>query len=147
MNQAAALLRVGDAGAVRDVGKDSVVISPKESAVVDPSRAVVAVGGNQIQVAVVVVVEKGRAPGPARVAHSGGFGDVGERAIAVVAVEAIPPAKWAGMIGVGGDVGDEPIQIAIAIVIAKSGSHAIQIGADAGGECAVGKRAVAVVPK
>ena len=123
------------------------VVLPEEGAVVDPARAVVAVGGGKVDVAVVVVVEEGGAPGEAGVADAGRLGVVGESAVAVVAVEAIPAAEGPGMVGVVGDIGNEPVEIAVGVVVAEGRAHAVEVGADAGGERAVGEGAVAVVPK
>ena len=49
------------------------------------------IGDEQIEVAVAIVVEERRARAPERIAHARRGGDVGERAVAVVAEERVGP--------------------------------------------------------
>ena len=51
------------------------------------------------------------------------------------------------MVGVVGDIGDEPVEVAVGVVVAEGGAHAVVVGADAGSERAVGEGAITVVPK
>src|ERR1039457_6741271 len=65
------------------------------------------VGDHQINQAIAVVVAKRRAGGPAAVGHSGFGGDVGEGAIAVIAIE-----------HVAAETGDVDIRPAIIVIVA-----------------------------
>ena len=92
------------------------------------------VGHVQVEVAIPVVVEPGRGDAPQRLLEPRRSRDVGEGAVAVVAVE-----------DVGAVVQDVEIEIAVAVVVGRGGAHAVAPVADAGLLGDVGERAVAVV--
>ena len=102
-----------------------------------------AVGGEQVEVAVVVVVEElgAKAEGPVRgIGQPQALGGDGELALAVVAVEGI---------GFKGEVGDEEVEIAIVVVVAKIDAHArvgvpVLVVASAGNQADFGEGAVLV---
>ena len=112
--EAVALLRIGDAGLLRDIGEGSVAVVVVEivGRALEAARAALhldslvfagvfgAEGGHVVEVevdvmgneevgpAVAVVVAEGSAGGPLRVAgEAGGFGHVGECAVAIVAIQ------------------------------------------------------------
>jgi hypothetical protein len=62
----------------------------------------------EVEVAVAVVVEEGRPAPPARVAHAGRRGDVGEVERSVVAQE-----------DVGAEARDEEVEVAVTVVVAR----------------------------
>ena len=76
----------------RDIGEGAV-------AVVVPERAIAPVGDEQVVEAVVIVIAGADALAPAGTRHTGLDGYVGERAVAIVFVEAadrglVPAASW-----------------------------------------------------
>src|ERR1700686_1200548 len=72
----------------------------------------------QIQLAVIVIVEPDRAGGPPRRAHSGFFRDIGESAVTVIVVKNVPAV-----------LGDVDILEAVAVII--SNRHALAVSASA----------------
>ena len=148
MHQPTPLKPVGDARRVGDIGEHAIVVLPEERAVVGPPRAVVPVGRDQIEVPVVVGIEERRAPRPPRVAHARLLGHVGEHTPALVAVEPVPPAEaGGGLVRVGRDVRDEPVEVAVPVIIAERRTHAVEVGAHSSRNGPVGERAVPVVPE
>ena len=96
----------------------------------------VAVGVEQVRMAVVVEVREARAPAPAALAHAGVVGGVLEHARAVVAVQTV-----AGP--VGGhlripDAGDEPVQVPVLVVVRHRAAHAVLVADHVGGEIGEG---------
>jgi hypothetical protein len=75
--------RPRDTGLACDIGKRAVPVVPVE-------RVVVHAGDEQVGVAVVVVVARGHAHVVAGSGDRGPLGDVRERAVAVVVIEAVP---------------------------------------------------------
>src|SRR5262249_18373826 len=69
-----------DSGRLRDIGERAVTI-------VAPQRAIAPIGNKQIIPSVIVVISRADALAPTGVRHTGGGGDVGECAIAVVLVK------------------------------------------------------------
>ncbi len=88
----------------------------------------------EIEQPVAVGVEEGRADAPQLAADPGLFGDIGEGAVAVVAVERVPVV-----------VGDEEIAVAVVVVVGSHRRHAEARVADAGRVGDIGEGAVAVV--
>ena len=91
-------------------------------------------GDVEIEAAVAVVVAPGGAGGPGVDGDTSLFGDVGEGAVVVVAVEAATP-----------EVRDEEVGPAIVIEVADDGTEAPAIVGDAGFSSDVGEGAVVVV--
>jgi hypothetical protein len=153
---------VDDARRGGDVGEDAgAVVAPQADGIVRELRdvdraelrheeriaggiAVGAVGHHQIEVAVVVVVERLRAPSPAALAHAGGVRHVAEDARARVPVQPIPGGA---RVARNEDRGDEEVQAAVPVEVRRRGAHAVLVGADAGRHGAVGEPAGAVVPE
>ncbi len=88
----------------------------------------------EIEAAVVVVIEPDGARGPAGCGYAGFFGDVGEGAVAVVAIEDAATV-----------LRDVEIGEAVGVVVAYSDAHAIAAAGDASFLCDVGEGAVAIV--
>ena len=89
----------------------------------------------QIEPAVVVVVEPDRARRPAGRGDARLLGDVGERAVAVVVVQRAAAVR-----------GDEDVGVAVVVVVGDGAAHAeLRAAGDAGLVGDVGERAVAVV--
>ena len=102
-----------------------------------------AVGDQNVGVAVVVGVEEGRAPaeGVGVDAETGGVGDVGEGAVPVGVV------KGGGVVG---EVGFEEVEAAVTVDVGGGGAHAgllaaVLVEGDAGVGADVGEGAVVVV--
>ena len=92
------------------------VAGPQVAAV--NSRVHVAVGNEQVVVAVVVVIEKTRPPpqgADARAAKGRTEARVGEKSPAIIVVERVVVVR---------EIGDEEIEIAVAIVVTGRDAHA-----------------------
>ena len=111
------------AGAAVVAGTDGVV-----AGLVAGEGEVEIVGDEEIEIAVAIVVDERGARAPPGVADAGGLGDVGERAVAVVAVQRLRAER-----------GHEEIEVAVVVVVADRRAHAIGAGADAGGVSNVGE--------
>src|SRR5262249_22181615 len=95
-----------------------------------------------------VVVEEHGAPSPMADAHTGGVVGLGEAALPVVAIEVVAGAVASADVGrLAGDRGDEPIKIAVAIVVGKRGAHLAARQIDPGGVRAGGEAAAAIIPE
>ena len=93
----------------------------------DLAGVVDAGGQHQVEIAVVVVVQEGGAPSPRSVPHPRRIGDVLEDAVALVAVQAVAVAvRHAFLV----DGAHEPVEVAVAVVIAHGRAHAVLVGAD-----------------
>src|SRR5207244_11462774 len=90
---------------------------PGEERALDAGPAVVAVGA-----------ARDALPPPAT-GDAGGDGDVGERPVAVVAVERAPRSLAGGEAGQGRSVGEEQVGPAVAVVIEKGDARARGFGA------------------
>src|SRR5258708_6790522 len=148
--------RFADAGFLSDVGKGAIAIVVKEPAfcrLVDARNAVVAfafalvsakfifrfieidkAANEQVQLAVIVVVEPDRAGGPAGSGDSGLLSHIGERAITIVVVQDAAAV-----------LRDVQIWKAVAIVICDSDAHAVAAARYAGLFGDVGEGAIAIV--
>ncbi len=91
-------------------------------------------GDEEVEAAIAVVVAPGGAGGPGADGDAGLFGDVGEGAVVVVAIEAVLA-----------EVGDEEIGPAVVVEVADDGAKAPAIVGDAGLGGDVGKGAVVIV--
>ena len=105
-------------------------------------------GNGQVQVAVEVVVAKA-GPGAGRLLEAGGShprpgGDVGERAVAVVAVEPVVAGHGEALV-YGAIADDEDIEPAVAVHVAHGRPVAVMSGRNSGLGGAIGEGAVAVV--
>ena len=133
-------------------GSSEVTFSNVPVAVVPEQRvaplAVEPRGHGQVQVAVeVVVAEAGPGAGGLLEAGSGhprAGGDVGERAVAVVAVEEVVAGHGKALV-YRAIADDEDIEPAVAVHVAHRGAVAVMAGRNSGLGGAIGERAVAVV--
>ena len=131
-----ALLTVRDARLLGLLGEGSVSRRHEQAAgihveLVRREGLYPAVGVVDVEIRVVVEVGETRRPAPAAVVHAGGVGYVLEQAIVIV-VEPVAQleALIAGGVGPAPDGGDEPVEIAVVVVIAEGGSHAVAIHDD-----------------
>ena len=92
------------------------------------------IGHKEVELAVLIVVHPGSAGAKAGVVHSGGFGNVLERAVALVVQE----ARFA-------EAGDVDIVPTVVVVIADGDAHAVDFNPEPRLRGHVGKRSVAVV--
>ena len=130
----------GDPGRFGDIGEMTAAVIAIEAIrrrTVGPRPAVVARAGSvgaglvacereiqvvrheQIEIAIAVVVEKGRARAPERIAHARVARHIGERPVSVVAKQRIRS-----------EARDEEIQVAVVVVVADSDAHSISAQTD-----------------
>lgn len=134
---------VGDALGDAHVGEDGSVVLEKLGDVGGGGTVEIKpVGDDQVGFAVIVDLEKRRAPAPARVFDAGGGGYVLEFAVPEIFVEAV---IW--VIGVKTDFyrSKEQIEAPIPVVVGHRRAHVFGLQ-DAGGGGAVGEGAIPVVP-
>ena len=92
------------------------------------------IGHVQIHIPVHIVVAPGNARAPARIRHPCGLGDLGERAIAPIAVEPV-----------GSVVGHQEVGVAVVVVVRGPAAHAPSRVAHASRARDLGERAIAPV--
>ena len=114
-------------------------IEADSAARISAKRTVRAVGVHvvhhpQIEIAVTIQIGERAARAPTRIADVRRGGDVGERAVAAIAVEHVGPV-----------VGDVQVGAAVAVDVASAGAHPVLAMADPGTLGDVGERAVAAV--
>ena len=114
------LLREG-AVAVRVVEQHGVGLEP---------RQVPAVRVEDVQMAVVVEIRKAASPTPIPFHHAGFVGAVFKHAVASVAVQSVAGADEAAVQGLAVDRGDEPVHVAVVVVVANGGAHAVFVRYD-----------------
>ena len=106
----------------RAIGSRSAVIArarPVRAGLVTGEREIQVVRHEQIEIAIAVVIEEGRARAPERIAHARVACHIGERPVSVVAKQRIRS-----------EARDEEIQVAVVVVVADRDSHAVPAQAD-----------------
>ena len=148
---------IGDAHGGGDISESPAVVAPQfrgvgvEWCFAFPPVGLEAVGHRQIEIAVVVVIEKRRTPSPTAITHAGDIRGVFENAIPTVSIESVTahaPSENRHLRSTGFvDRGEEQIRQSVAVVVAHRQTHAVFFTPDPRLLCAIGKRSVAVIPK
>ncbi len=136
--------RVGHAGGVRVVSEHAAIVLIEMRLI--GIRRVPTVSDKKIEIAVIVMIEERSSPGPTGIASAGKVRLVRKGPVAIVAKQAVA-AMWRESAGQVDQCGDEPVESAIAVVVADRATHAVFVRADSSGDGSVGKCAVAIVPE
>ena len=151
-DRAPALARVADAQFGRALGEGAVSVRHEQPGGIVEERGVlpvpsdifllqpvsvrlgpghaVAIGVEEVDMAVIVEIGETRPPAPAALPDAGGVRRILEPAVAAISVEPVAGRAFSGPAIRVVDAGHEPVHVAVAVVVPNRGAHAVLVGDD-----------------